>query len=108
MSWVGHLRDFGAVATVVDDPERPARQARLGIPSAVSSCHTAVVDGYVLEGHVPAELVAALLAERPDAVGLALPGMPGDAPGMGGDAAAWAAQPVLLVGRDGGLSAFTR
>jgi hypothetical protein len=60
----------------------------------------------VLEGHVPAEAIVRLLAERPDAVGLALPGMPADSPGMGGTPETWAAQPVVLIGHDGSVTAF--
>ena len=55
---------------------------RLGVPRALQSCHTAVVDGYVIEGHVPADVIDRLLRERPSVVGLALPGMPVGAPGM--------------------------
>lgn len=74
-------------------------------PVEVASCHTAEVDGYLIEGHVPAEAIERLRAERPDAaVGLALPGMPADSPGMGGDEICWAAQPVVLIGTDGSLT----
>jgi len=55
---------------------------RLGVPAELMSCHTAEVDGYVLEGHVPAAAILRLLAERPDAKGLAVPGMPAGSPGM--------------------------
>lgn len=78
----------------------------MGIPDSAQSCHTAVIDGYAIEGHVPAEAIRQLMTERPDAAGLALPGMPVDSPGMGGDAASWAAQPVVLVNRDGSLTTF--
>mgnify|MGYP000214884587 FL=1 len=91
---------------MTDDPERALFRASLGIPDAAASCHTGMVDGYAIEGHVPAEAIQRLLTERPDAAGLALPGMPGDAPGMGGDTASWADQPVMLVNRDGTLTAF--
>lgn len=55
---------------------------RLGVPQKLSSCHTATVEGYVIEGHVPADLIVRLLAERPRVVGLAVPGMPVGSPGM--------------------------
>ena len=55
---------------------------KLGVPRALESCHTAVVEGYVIEGHVPADLIDRLLRERPSVVGLAVPGMPAGAPGM--------------------------
>ncbi len=92
---------------VTDDPGRAEFRASLGVPDSAASCHTAVVDGYAIEGHVPAEAIRRLLTERPDATGLALPGMPVEAPGMGGEAASWADQPVFLVRRDGSLSGFS-
>lgn len=55
---------------------------RLGVPRSLQSCHTAVVDGYVVEGHVPADVIDRLLRERPAVVGLAVPGMPVGSPGM--------------------------
>ncbi len=76
------------------------------MPGTINTCHVGLVAGYAIEGHVPAEAIARLLAERPDAVGIAVNGMPADAPGMGGDPATWAAQDVLLMGRDGSLSPF--
>lgn len=76
------------------------------MPEGAGSCHTALVDGYVVEGHVPAGAILRLLEDRPDAVGLALPGMPADSPGMGGDIETWESQPVMLIQHDGELSAF--
>ena len=89
---------------MTDDPERASFREANGIADNVASCHTAQVDGYLLEGHVPAEAIEQLLAERPEALGLALPGMPADSPGMGGDQTTWAAQPVLLIGADGSMT----
>ncbi len=60
----------------------------------------------MVEGHVPVEAIESLLADRPDAVGLALPGMPADSPGMGGDATTWAQQPVILIGTDGSITNY--
>ena len=59
----------------------PIKQ-RLDVPPALQSCHTAVVEGYVIEGHVPADVIDRLLRERPSIIGLAVPGMPVGAPGM--------------------------
>lgn len=59
-----------------------AVKARHQVPDDLEACHTALVDGYVVEGHVPADLIVRLLRERPKVVGLAVPGMPGGAPGM--------------------------
>ena len=64
------------------------------------------IDGYLVGGHVPAEAIARLLEDRPDAVGLALPGMPADSPGMGGDESTWATQPIMLVHSDGSITAW--
>jgi len=66
-----------------------------------------MIDGYAIEGHVPAEAIRLLVTQRPEAVGLALPGMPGDSPGMGGDEERWAGQPVVLVNIDGSLTDFS-
>ena len=81
-AWVDHARENGFdVRVVYHDDLRPIR-AELGVPHAVTSCHTGVVDGYVVEGHVPADLVHRLLVERPDVRGIAVPGMPIGSPGM--------------------------
>ncbi len=82
-----------------------AARARLGMPDALASCHTATVGGYVLEGHVPAREVKKLLADKPNALGLAVPGMPLGSPGMemGSKQAAY---DVLLVSRDGKSAPF--
>lgn len=99
-----YLRDYGVEVTMTDDPDRATYRAQRGITDDLASCHTAEVDGYLIEGHVPIEAIERLLAERPDAIGLALPGMPADSPGMGGNASTWAAQPVLLIGTDGSVA----
>jgi hypothetical protein len=82
--WVEHAKQAGFVVTVKDMDDLTDLKADLGVMSKVSSCHTAVVDGYVIEGHVPADLVQKLLKERPKVVGLAAPGMPQASPGMDG------------------------
>ena len=81
-AWAQHMRraGFPVTVTAVDDMAS-IRKAR-GVPEDLQSCHTAVVDGYVIEGHVPAADIQTLLAERPAASGLAAPGMPASAPGM--------------------------
>lgn len=101
-----YLQTHGANVEVTDDAERATFRAERGVPDEAASCHTAVIDGYTLEGHIPVEAIVRLLADRPDAVGLALPGMPADSPGMGGDQASWRRQPVLLIGADGGLTDY--
>lgn len=64
----------------VEDPG--VQRRRFGVPEKLGACHTAVVDGYVVEGHVPASDIKRLLAEKPKTLGLAVPGMPGGSPGM--------------------------
>ena len=83
--WVAHMRQAGYRVTVASGDVYAAKD-RLGVPQDLASCHTATVDGYVLEGHVPADAVRRLLAERPAATGLAVPGMPVGSPGMEGGA----------------------
>ena len=80
--WVDHLREAGFRVEVSDREDVTRAKVELGVPPSLGSCHTAVVDGYVVEGHVPAEDIRRLLAERPDVVGLAVPGMPAGSPGM--------------------------
>lgn len=80
--WIDHMRAAGFRVTVHETEEMDAVKAEQGVPEALASCHTATVDGYVLEGHVPAADVTRLLAERPAARGLSVPGMPQSAPGM--------------------------
>ena len=83
-------------------------RSRLGMPMRYGSCHTAVVQGYVIEGHVPAADVKRLLAEKPNALGLAVPGMPIGSPGMDGPVYGGRrdAYQVLLVGKDGAAQVF--
>lgn len=80
--WVEHLRANGFQVQVTDSDDLESAARRMGVPNELRSCHTASVDGYAIEGHVPAEDIRRLLAERPDAVGLAVPGMPVGSPGM--------------------------
>ena len=101
-----YLQKHGAGVAITDDPDRASLREQLGIPQSAASCHTAIVEGYAIEGHVPVEAIARLLEERPNATGLALAGMPADSPGMGGDETTWANQPVMLVGANGDLVAF--
>ena len=85
-----------------------AQDAMSQVPAGLEGCHTAIVDGYVIEGHVPASDVRRLLKARPDAVGLAVPGMPTGSPGM--EVAGGHRDPfeVLLVDRKGGTTVFAR
>lgn len=80
--WVEHLRAAGFRVTVVDTSNMEPIKARFGVTDALASCHTAKVGAYVIEGHVPADLIQRLLAEHPAVRGLAVPGMVAGSPGM--------------------------
>jgi hypothetical protein len=97
--WAAHLRNDGFSVNVHDIPDSDAFRARVGVPAALASCHTALVGGYVVEGHVPAADIRKLIAERSKALGLAVPGMPAGAPGM--DAPHGPGYEVLLFQADG-------
>jgi hypothetical protein len=97
--WVRHLKDAGFAVTVEETADLEAVRKRLGVPADLAACHTAEIDGYVIEGHVPALAVRRLLQERPKAIGLAVPGMPAGSPGMEGGLAQ--AYDVVLFEVDG-------
>lgn len=82
--WVRHVEDAGFRTTVTDLADVGPVKARLGVPPELSSCHTGLVEGYVVEGHVPADDVIRMLRERPKIRGLFVPGMPIGSPGMEG------------------------
>lgn len=104
--WVEHVRAAGFEARVVDTPKMDAIKARFGVPAQMRSCHTAVVGGYVIEGHVPASDIRALLAKKPRVAGLAAPGMPPGSPGM--DIPNSPGYTVFAFGRDGTATPFAR
>ena len=83
-AWVEHLRKNGFDARVHEVPDATLYRAKYGVPEALGSCHTAVVGGYAIEGHVPAADIKRLLRDRPKAKGIAVPGMPIGSPGMPG------------------------
>ncbi|MDT8405828.1 MAG: DUF411 domain-containing protein [Methylococcales bacterium] len=103
--WVKHIENNGydVVDKIVEDVN-PVKQ-RLKVPFQLASCHTAMVDGYVIEGHVPAQDIDALLAKKPAVAGLSVPGMPAGTPGMemGGRVDAYN---VVAFDRDGGQRIF--
>ncbi|ABI57983.1 DUF411 domain-containing protein [Alkalilimnicola ehrlichii MLHE-1] len=81
--WEDHLREHGFEVTSVERRDMNPVKQRFGITRELASCHTAEIDGYVIEGHVPAEDILRLLEERPERVrGLTVPGMPAGSPGM--------------------------
>lgn len=107
--WVEHMQAHGFQVTVHESGNAAVR-SRLGLPNKLGSCHTALVGGYLLEGHVPAADVQRLLRDKPRALGLAVPGMPVGSPGMDGAVYGGRKDPydVLLVARDGSTTVFSR
>ncbi len=105
--WIALLEKSGFATTVIDQGNNAAR-ARLGMPQKFGSCHTALVQGYVIEGHVPVADLQRLLKEKPRALGLSVPGMPIGSPGMDGPEYGGRRDPfqVLLIQRDGSTSVF--
>jgi hypothetical protein len=105
--WVDHMRKHGFAAKVNDVDNMSSIKERVGIPYGMGSCHTAEVNGYFIEGHVPAEQVARLLKEKPNAKGLTVPGMPIGSPGMEqGDTVQ--SYEVHLVHPDGTTSVYAK
>jgi hypothetical protein len=82
---VDYLQDNGVTVETVMTEDTSAIKEEYGIPEELWSCHTAIVDGYYIEGHVPIDVVLKLLDERPPIDGIALPGMPSGSPGMDGE-----------------------
>jgi hypothetical protein len=82
--WVQHLQQAGFRTNVLEARDLDAVKKRLGVPDDLAACHTAEVAGYIIEGHVPAAALTRFLAEKPNARGLAVPGMPIGSPGMEG------------------------
>ena len=105
--WMDHMEANGFSFTVHDTGNNAVR-AQLGLPQKLGSCHTALVGGYLIEGHVPASDVRALLRQKPKALGLAVPGMPVGSPGMDGAVYENRRDPydVLLVAHGGSTRVF--
>jgi hypothetical protein len=102
--WVDHMRANGFTVNTHDVGNKEARE-RAGISTTLGSCHTALVDGYAIEGHVPAQDVKRLLKERPRAIGLTAPGMPHGSPGMEG--ARSDPYDVLLINKQGDTTVYS-
>lgn len=108
--WLDHMEKNGFVVVRVHNEGNKEARRRLKMPESVGACHTAVVRGFVIEGHVPAADVHRVIKLRTDAVGLAVPGMPVGSPGMDGPkyGKQREAYDVLLVGADGTTTVFSR
>ena len=105
--WITHLEENGFSITSYNEGGTEAME-RLGMPFRYGSCHTGEIEGYAIEGHVPAREIYRLLDERPDAIGLSVPAMPRGSPGMDGPMYGNVKDPydVLLIGRDGEATVF--
>ena len=104
--WIRYLEQAGYKVTAHDMEVVATVKRQLGVPQPLESCHTAVIGAYVVEGHVPADVIARLLREKPAVLGIAVPGMPAGSPGMEGPPP----QPynVLAFQREGGWSVYER
>ena len=102
--WVQHLTDNGFHVTVHSLSDVGPVKRKFGVPDALWSCHTSMVEGYAVEGHVPADVVKKLVREHPAIAGLAAPGMPQDAPGM--DNGSGEAYDIVAFTRVGGTSVY--
>lgn len=103
--WARHVEEAGFPVTEVANRDMNAIKQTLGVPAGKGSCHTAEVEGYFIEGHVPVEDIRRLLAERPEARGLAAPGMPIGSPGMPGPPEPYT---VFLIGKDGSSAPYSQ
>ena len=104
--WVEHLKANGFTVKVQEVNDTSAYERQYRVPRTMESCHTAVVNGYTIEGHVPAAEIKRLLNEKPKAVGLAVPGMPVGSPGM--EAAHSEAFSVFVFDEGGHASVYAR
>jgi len=104
--WVEHLKANGFTVKVQEVNDTSAYERQYRVPRTMESCHTAIVNGYTIEGHVPAAEIKRLLNEKPKAVGLAVPGMPVGSPGM--EAARSEAFSVFVFDEGGHTSVYAR
>ena len=105
--WITYIRNSGFVVKVNETGNNDARR-KLGMPGAYSSCHTGLVNGYVVEGHVPVREIRRMLKEKPNALGIAVPVMPLGSPGMDGPKYGNRSEPyvVILVQHDGDATIY--
>jgi hypothetical protein len=105
-NWIEHVKTAGFAVEVHDLDDLSEIKAEAGVPERARSCHTAIVDGYAIEGHVPAETIKRLLRERPRVAGLAVPGMPVGSPGMEVPGQAADKYDVVAYDRNGAVSVY--
>ncbi|AGH80772.1 hypothetical protein PCNPT3_04150 [Psychromonas sp. CNPT3] len=106
-AWVTKMQEAGFSVTVIDQNNNNKLRQQKHIPNQLASCHTALVEGYAIEGHVPSADIARLLKEKPSIAGLAVPGMPASAPGMDipGDTTPYQ---VVAFKKEGDMSVYNR
>ena len=105
--WAEHLKAAGFEVTMADDVDLAGRRRSLGVPDSLAGCHLAEAGPYIIEGHVPAQDIIQLLKEKPDALGLSVPGMPVGSPGMEADGES-ESYAVLLFSKDGSSKVYSR
>lgn len=105
-SWIEHLKKHGYKVTSHDTRDMASVKGNFGVKKDLQSCHTAIINGYVIEGHVPAADIDRLLKERPKVAGLAVPGMPMGSPGMEGGAVE--RYSVIAFNKTGSTKVFAR
>ena len=105
--WVDHMEKSGFKVSVIETEDLNPIKLKLGVPAGLGSCHTAKVGDYFVEGHVPASDVKRLLKEKPDVLGISVPGMPMGSPGMEVPSGETQAYTVTQVNKDGSLSIFS-
>lgn len=106
--WAQQLRNAGFVITPGNADDLNPVKDRLGVPAQMRSCHTGEIAGYFIEGHVPIKDIQRLLKDRPDAKGLAVPGMPVGSPGMESPSGKIERYTVFLINKDGGAEVFSK
>lgn len=105
--WIDHLKEAGFEVTAINSEDMISIKEQYGISNKLASCHTAIVAGYVLEGHVPANDVKRLLKDKPAVAGLTAPGMPMQSPGMQAKGLAPKNYDVLTFDQQGKTSVFS-
>ena len=105
-NWVDHVRENGFHAATTDVADVTPVKLTHRVPADLQSCHTALIGGYVIEGHVPAADIHRLLKERPDIIGIAVPGMPSGSPGM--ETGQVERYDVIAIGKDGSRTVWAR
>lgn len=106
--WVEHVQAAGFKTVVHEDDDMETVKDSLGVPKDLRSCHTAQIDKYLIEGHVPAADIKSLLAKKTDAAGLAAPGMPASSPGMAIPGQPHQPYEVMLFRRDGKSEVYAK